>query len=106
VTGKTSLVARFESKTTAIRNDLLVQSPILKIYPNPVKDKLWVDFSSIEDVTAISVITITGQRIRMIHTGQEGLKQISIDVSGLHSGVYFIHALQGKGFCSEKFIKY
>jgi hypothetical protein len=106
VTEQTSLIARFESKTTAIRNDLLVLSPKLKIYPNPVKDVLWVDFSSLEDVTAVSVITISGQRVRMISTGQEVLKQISIDVSGLNAGVYFIHALQVNGYCSERFVKY
>jgi hypothetical protein len=106
VAEQTSLVARFESKTTAIRDDLLVHSPKLKIYPNPVKEILWIDFSSLKEVTAISVVNIIGQRVRMINIGQEGLSKISINLSGLNPGVYFINALQSDGHCSERFVKY
>jgi hypothetical protein len=106
ITGQTNLIARFESKTTAILNDLLVQSPKLIIYPNPVKDILWVDFSSLDDVTAVSVVNIVGQRVGMVNTGQKGLKKISINVSGFKPGIYFVNTLQGSGYFSEKFIKY
>jgi hypothetical protein len=107
VAEQTSLVARFESKTTAIENDLLVHSPKLKIYPNPVRDVLWVDFSSLKDeVTAVALDNLAGQRVKMIDTGHAAFKQISIDVSGLKPGIYIIHALQTIGYCSEKFVKY
>jgi hypothetical protein len=106
VTGQTSLVARFENKSTAIRNDLSFQLPVLKIYPNPVKDVLWVDFSCLKDVTAVSVFNMTGQKVWMVNTGQEGLKQISINVSCFKPGIYIIHALQANRCCSERFVKY
>jgi hypothetical protein len=107
VAGQTSLIARFESKITSIRNDHLVHTQKLKIYPNPVKDILWVDFSSVkEEVTMVAVDNLAGQRVKMIDTGQAALKHISIEVSGLKPGVYIIHALQTNGYCSERFVKY
>jgi hypothetical protein len=107
VTQETSLIARFESKTTAVRNDLWMHSPKLKIYPNPVKDILWVDFSSLkEEVTVVCLANMSGQTIKTINARQKGFSQISIDVSGLNPGVYIIHALQANGYCSDRFVKY
>jgi hypothetical protein len=107
VSGNSSLVARFESKTTALVQNPPLFTPKLRIYPNPAKELVWVDFSSLrEEVTVVSVVNMTGQTVRQIYIQSGDPMQKTVDVSDLKSGVYILFVRMGNGLISERFTKY
>jgi ligand-binding sensor domain-containing protein len=73
------------------------------IYPNPVKDKLIVDFNgSFRDYNHLSLFNMAGQEL-MVQQIQD--QKTQIDISCLPAGVYYIKAGNGKDFKIEKIIK-
>lgn len=106
VSGHTSLVARFESKTTDVRNQLSGTKSRLSIYPNPVKELLYVDLTRLPDhVTSVSVISMTGQTIIRSGVDHAGYGVLPITVSGLKAGMYLVSVRHGSGVISERFVK-
>lgn len=78
----------------------------LNVYPNPVKTQL--TFESVNDVTAVTVMDITGKSVQV---GAETLshpdsKTYSFDFSrmGLKKGIYFLRVETGQGSQYQKFI--
>lgn len=77
-------------------------------YPNPASQTLYVDFSSIREQPAqafnstavqqkhydVRLFNLQGTLIRTVQSVGE---QISLDVSGLPGGNYFLHIYDGKG---------
>jgi len=64
----------------------------LKLYPNPVKDVLNLEFNTIEtDVINIQVMTYTGQIISNVNINSyAGKNSVSISTNDLNSGIYFV----------------
>lgn len=80
--------------TTSIREFLTPDSGI-KVFPNPVKDKLVVDFTLSRFVSRLnlSLIDVSGRRIinRSIQNLVEGNNQITVDGLSAHPpGIYFL----------------
>ena len=75
----------------------------LKLYPNPVKDVLNIEFNSTETNTInIQIVSYTGQVISNININASmGNNTISIATNNLDSGIYFVR-LNGK---TIKFVK-
>jgi hypothetical protein len=73
---------------------------ILKVYPNPAKDKLIVSVSKNGNST-IGITDILGKAVKSITTTE---LQTAINVSDLESGVYFIKLTQDGTSYVEKFI--
>lgn len=73
--------------------DLSVTSNDIRCYPNPVGDKLNVDFLN-EKNYIISIINLTGEKI--IETTNNGKQTLSLDINFLKSGVY-ICKFENKG---------
>ena len=72
----------------------------VSIYPNPVKDRLYIETESeIEDIV---VFNIYGRRQQTTVNGQQTL---SIDVSNLNSGVYFVKINTANGNIVKRFVK-
>jgi hypothetical protein len=59
---------------------------IAKVYPNPVKDRLFIE--PLQDIEKIEMLDITGQRVGSLQNTRPG--KTEIDVSGFPSGIYFL----------------
>jgi len=81
------------------------ESEKMLIFPNPVKDKLMVSFPESKSEAKITVLNSAGTRF-LIQTVQPNSKQVSIDVSGLAAGNYFLVFQQGSTKQTEQFVKY
>ena len=69
----------------------------VKVYPNPVRDNLKIE--NLNEVTDISVYTITGQVVRTVSSI---MGSAEIDMSGLANGLYFVKMQNGKSIRTEK----
>ncbi len=80
--------------------DPISQRPSFEIFPNPVKDELFIDYDSDITVDRIDIYNSIGKRI--ISTND--IKG-SIWIESLPSGKYFLSIITHKGIYSRSFIK-
>ena len=59
-----------------------------KGFPNPVSDNLIINFGTLVDGAIITIIDITGKTIETVNT--ESTSEVSVSMSGLNSGTYFV----------------
>ncbi|NOR87370.1 MAG: T9SS type A sorting domain-containing protein, partial [Bacteroidales bacterium] len=71
------------------------------MYPNPVKDKLWIEKDS-DGKIDIQLLDATGSLIKMMNYSSS---KIEIDLSFLSSGLYFLQLQEGDQVQMLKFIK-
>jgi hypothetical protein len=62
----------------------------LRVYPNPVRDQLYVDYgvSVSSGITTASIYTPDMRLVRELRLS--GVNRSSISLSGLHNGLYFV----------------
>jgi hypothetical protein len=79
--------------------------PLFIVYPNPVKDVLNVTLKKVSKSVTASVFNLAGQKLKTVN--QTNVGQVSLSVSDLIPGVYFIKVDgdSGKELGTEKFIK-
>ena len=87
------------SRTGAIFADSPEEN-YLKIYPNPVNDLL-----NIEGTSVITRIKITDAKGRMIQSAYGHSENISLDLSNLTGGIYFLHIIQQDHTATYKIVK-
>ena len=75
----------------------------IELYPNPVKDKLWL-LSGIEEITSVEILDVNGRLIRKGELIQFD-KVLSVEVADLSTGLYIIKMKQGAKPTQLKFIK-
>jgi hypothetical protein len=80
-------------------NELMV--PEVKLYPNPVSDRLYIAISH-ERISDVSVFNVAGVKIPI---STELVNQQILDVSGLPAGFYFIRIETGNHTVIKPFIK-
>lgn len=73
----------------------------LSIYPNPVKNQLILEDIDIIEDFSYSIISITGQTIVL----EKELKNHTIEVVGLESGIYFLELKKKNLIETFKFVK-
>lgn len=78
-------------------NDYSITNSI-KIYPNPASDKLTIDLSSELMFENIKLYNIFGQQLLQSD-------KLTIDISDLSTGLYFLEIVTNKGKGVKKFIK-
>lgn len=73
------------------------------LYPNPAKDNLFIKTNS-DLITeyAVEIYTITGQKI---YTGNFNKSTISINITDLKKGIYFVNIMNGNSYTYKKFVK-
>lgn len=77
-------------------------SSSLNVYPNPVNDKLYIEAEvKIENV---AIYTITGVMVGQQRT-ENGQQTLTIDLSGLNSGIYFVKINSDNGEIVKKIVK-
>jgi beta-glucanase (GH16 family) len=74
----------------------------VKLFPNPVNDKLNIQFSSGLGEIKGTIYSLTGQRIQVFI--QNSLKK-TIEISNLSDGIYFLKLETEKGIYTHKIIK-
>ncbi len=107
VTENTGLIARFESKTTSVI-PVPVQRPSgIKIYPNPVTETLWVDFSMFSDrINMVQIVNPNGQIMKSFCMAEEGNVRKSFPVSDLRPGIYLIIVRGNLSRETGRFVKF
>ena len=100
-----TLIQTVEVLTTGLCNDVLMSS--MKVYPNPVTDKLTIEFPGDRKAAYfIELDRIDGSMIQ-ISTVEPGNKEatISFNVKSLPKGFYFLRVDSSKGMFIEKVLK-
>ena len=67
--------------------------PLFNIFPNPVNDKLSVEFISPEESCSFVIMDVQGRQVKTIQKN-EALGFLSIDVSELETGTYILYSPQ------------
>ncbi len=81
-------------------SDKFAANDLIKIYPNPTKDKLYVNISTAE--STVSVYDMMGKKVHgQKYTAGENV----IDISSFTAGVYVIKAVSGNNTSTLKFTK-
>ena len=70
-----------------------------KLYPNPTSGQLSIET---EGMTEVSVYDLVGQRLMQIATADG---KVSLDMSQLHNGIYFIKVNTAKGSMTQRVVK-
>ncbi len=87
-----------------------LKSPIsdntgVKIFPNPVEDRLFIQSNTFIDGAVISLVDITGRIIKKIAV-KPSAKEVELNTFDLNSGVYFIKINNNKeNEITQRFIK-
>ena len=89
---------------TTVSTELTRELTLLEVYPNPASGHVNLVFDRIGE-TSIQIIDITGRRVysTVYHAG--GFSNLSLDISYLNSGFYFIKVGTGNGAEVVRFIK-
>ena len=77
----------------------LEQKSYINILPNPVQDKLYIETQTL----TIEIYDIYGRRQVTETPSHQG--NLSIDVSNLKSGVYFVKVVTENGETVQRFVK-
>lgn len=76
----------------------------LKCYPNPVKDILQVELMSDVKLQSVNVYSMLGQLLQTA-ADADFAQKMTIDVTALKSGTYFLEMVSDKGKTTRKFVK-
>jgi hypothetical protein len=74
----------------------------LTVFPNPAEDRIYILTDEMEKVMQLNIYTSTGQIVSTCNTVSD---PISIDISNLREGLYFIESKRLNGNTYVKFIK-
>ncbi|MDG2369081.1 MAG: T9SS type A sorting domain-containing protein [Flavobacteriales bacterium] len=85
-----------------------VNGAMISQYPNPADDNSTFEFSVMETQNvSVSILNIKGQIVETIYSGiVEALTtyRVDYDVSGLQSGIYFVHLNTNNNVLKKKFV--
>lgn len=87
------------SGTTAVSE--LGKQNALKVYPNPVSDKLIVEVNNLKN-TSVQIVTIYGQLLKNIPLYNP---TTSLSVDDLQRGIYFVNQTTADGTLVKKIVK-
>jgi len=90
-------------------NEGQVEWDKLKVFPNPVTDKITVSFESgKQNNISIELFNIYGQKVQTLYSGPKnsGMHQEQFDVSELNAGVYFLRHTNENGYQTTRFVKW
>lgn len=88
----------YEYNSTLSVDAISLNTNSIKLYPNPVNDRLFI--KSDNRIDSITIYNVNGQIIKQKEAFSNGL-----DVSALNAGLYFINIKSDNGESIKKFIK-
>jgi hypothetical protein len=75
------------------------ESALLKVYPNPAQEQLYLEFLPNARITSIQLYDLQGKLVQSFHQ-----KVNSISVNGLKNGIYFLKVISEHGVSTEKVV--
>lgn len=97
--------ARINSAELGVEDD--TQEEHFSVYPNPATDAVNINLVlNNSENTVVNVLDVTGKVIQTINLGNvDGERNISVDLSEIPTGVYFIELNNSNGRTVKKFVK-
>lgn len=93
------LAQNFDLPGEVINQDILDEK--LLIFPNPVKEELYIHLNGKKDITSIKIYDLLG---RTMHSEKNiALEGLSIDVTQYNEGIYFLEVGNGDEISTQKF---
>ncbi|MFK7785467.1 MAG: T9SS type A sorting domain-containing protein [Crocinitomicaceae bacterium] len=91
---------------TCANNLIEIAGLTLDIYPNPATDKVQIDFNSFtnSDITGLELVGLDGKTVRVFTTNEANTNGISIDISDVNTGIYFIRMTTSYGAIVEEIV--
>ncbi|MFZ7115838.1 MAG: T9SS type A sorting domain-containing protein [Bacteroidota bacterium] len=86
-------------------SDITEPIEAFSVFPNPVRDLLFVNHSTKEPVREISIVNSLGQMETIQFTSLNNDQYLQIDLSGFASGVYYVQMRTEKNVVSRKILK-
>ena len=102
-TGNDKLTTTYSYGPTGIYDDLEASTGLITVYPNPVIDRLSINYQGRDDVN-VKIYNMAGKHVKSLGT-IAGSEVNGFDVSDLISGVYLIQLTSEKGTTYKKFLK-
>lgn len=97
-----SIVFNFTAGMALGSNKLIEEKPILSFYPNPANQTISVLQNNLSKNQQITITDLTG---KLKYTGILNTQELTIDISHIKSGLYFISLIQDNITVTQKFIK-
>ena len=81
-------------------------SSTLHLYPNPARDVVWIEFNEVpKHEVVIDLYNLQGRLIRhYLIPSNSSTARVSLDISGISGGIYFIRTISGDGITSGKLV--
>ena len=95
------------SPITAVQ-DIKVRNDLIKVYPNPAKDILQIEWNTkynAEAIRAIKIIDIAGKEVYLDTRQHVAPFLLEIPIQHLSKGIYLISIDTDKSFAIQKFVK-
>jgi hypothetical protein len=86
-------------QTVGLKEQQQNQAALLKVYPNPVQEQLYLEFIPNARITSIQLYDLQGKVVKSYHQ-----KVNSISVNGLKNGIYFLKVISENGVNTEKVV--
>ncbi len=86
--------------------DIINQSEI-KIYPNPVKEMLRINFGNpVQGNLSVEIMNIAGKKVQSQILNADGFSHAEVNVQNLRTGIYFLRITNGQhSIADRKFVK-
>ena len=92
-----------EIYTVVVEDDAIEEmNASFNVYPNPVNDRLYIETEA--TIESVTIYTVTGAMVGQ-QTTVNGQQTLSIDVTNLNGGVYFVKVVTENGEAVQRFIK-
>ncbi|MBU2920582.1 T9SS type A sorting domain-containing protein [Winogradskyella psychrotolerans] len=88
----------YEYNSSLGLDTITLNTNAVKLYPNPVSDRLYIQ--STEQIESVAIYNINGQLVKESHTVNNG-----IDVSNLSTGLYLIQMKTASSSINQKFFR-
>jgi len=90
------------SLATGVKQEILINHELVKIYPNPANSIITVELLSNQESSTFRLIDITGKEVL---SRQINSSYTQIDIQGLPKGIYFYQITNKKEYYSGKLVK-
>lgn len=90
-------------EVTGIDDQFLSPSNFFQLYPNPVRDKLFVNFSKVEPTSfELKITNLQGEVLKVDRVRQKS--QVALNLEGLNNGMYILQVANGEQVACQQFI--
>lgn len=76
----------------------------ITIYPNPASEKIYVKSNNISAIKSIELVNSIGTVVRYISTPQTTLNEVSVKVSDLPTGIYFVRVISDSNIQTSRVV--